>query len=67
MMKAHIRDGVAVNVCRDKDLAKSFHPDLAAEFVTVPDYVQVGWVRDAQGDWSSPSDIVDPSNPPTPE
>lgn len=67
-MKAHVRDGVAVNVCKNSELAKSFHPDVAALFEDVPNNVGVGWTRANDGTWSapSPSDSDGPASPPPP-
>lgn len=70
MMKAHVRDGVAVNVCSKADLAESFHPDVAALFEDVPRNVKVGWIRDQNGTWGpppTPSDSDDPASPLPPE
>lgn len=69
-MKAHVRDGVAVNVCKNDDLEKSFHPDVAALFEDVPNHVKVGYWRDEENAWHapvSPSDSDDPASPQTPE
>lgn len=53
-MKAHVRDGVAVNVCKNADLEESFHPEVAALFEDVPNQVKVGWRRDEDGVWHPP-------------
>jgi hypothetical protein len=50
---ARIIDNVAVDVSVDPQ--NSFHPDIAVEFVAVPDDVQVGWVKDAAGKWNAPA------------
>jgi len=39
---ARIIDNVAVDVSTDPE--NSFHPDIAAQFVSVPDNVTIGWV-----------------------
>lgn len=48
---ALVRDGVAVNVCRESALASSFMPALAAQFVPVPDEVREGW-HESGGVWT---------------
>lgn len=48
---ARIIDNVAVDVSTDP--STSFHPDLAREFVKVPDQVQPGWTTDGKA-WSAP-------------
>ena len=35
--------------------AEEFHPSIAAEFEPVPDEVQVGWVRNEDGEWEAPA------------
>lgn len=54
---ARIINDVAVDVCTDP--ANSFHPDIAREFVAVPDEVQAGWIR-ADGQWSAPAPTPQP-------
>lgn len=54
---ARIIDNVAVDVCTDP--AHCFHPDIAREFVQVPDEVQEGWIR-ADGKWSAPAPAPQP-------
>lgn len=49
---ARIINDVAVDVCTDP--ANCFHPDIAREFVAVPDEVQPGWIR-KDGQWSAPA------------
>lgn len=49
---ARIIDGVAVDVSTDPE--NCFHPDIAAQFVAVPDTVGPGWVKGADGKWSAP-------------
>ena len=49
---ARIKSNIAVDVSTDP--ASQFHPTIAAEFETVPDEVQRGWHRDAEGGWSAP-------------
>lgn len=49
---ARIIDNVAVDVSTDPE--NSFHPDIAAEFVPVPDNVAPGWVKGTDGKWSAP-------------
>lgn len=48
---------VAVDVCTDP--ANCFHPDIAREFVVVPDEVQAGWIR-KDGQWSAPAPAPQP-------
>lgn len=50
---ARIIDSTAVDVSSDP--TKEFHPDIATQFVAVPDEVCPGWVRDSQGTWLTPS------------
>jgi len=50
---ARIIDNVAVDVSADPH--NSFHPDIAVEFVAVPDNVAPGWVKGADGKWSAPA------------
>lgn len=54
---ARIIDNVAVDVCADP--ANSFHPDIASDFVAVPDEVQAGWIR-TDGQWSAPAPAPQP-------
>lgn len=49
---ARIINNVAVDVSADPE--NCFHPDIAAEFVAVPDTVQAGWAKGADGKWSAP-------------
>lgn len=49
---ARIVNNVAVDVSADPE--NCFHPDIAAEFVAVPDSVQPGWVKGADGKWTAP-------------
>ena len=51
---ALIRDGVAVNVLDEAQLADSFPPDHAEDFKPVPDNVQVFWRQAKDGRWSAP-------------
>jgi hypothetical protein len=52
MKHARIINGSAVDIATD--LVNQFHPDLAAEFVEVPDEVERGWVVDEDNVWSPP-------------
>lgn len=54
--KALIIDGHAVNVVEASDLATSFHPDIAKDFVSVPDVVEQGW-RKTGSTWSAPESV----------
>jgi hypothetical protein len=56
--------GVAVNVCDSTVLAESFHPEIAAQFVDVPDDVAVGWIETG-GTWAAPPTPPPPPGPPT--
>ena len=49
---ARIIDSVAVDVSTDPE--NSFHPDIAAQFVAVPDNVHAGWLKGSDGKWSAP-------------
>ena len=49
---ARIVDDIAVDVSQDPE--NHFHPDIATEFVAVPDTVVPGSVRDAKGVWTAP-------------
>ena len=60
MNYARIRNNIAVDVSTDP--ASQFHPTIAAEFEAVPDDVQRGWQRDAEGTWSAPPEVA-PSEP----
>ena len=51
-MKARIENNVAVDVHATPETA--FHPDIAAQFVDVPDDVKRGWTQDGAGDWAAP-------------
>lgn len=54
---ARIINEVAVDVCTDP--THCFHPDIAREFVAVPDEVQAGWIR-KDGQWSAPAPAPQP-------
>ena len=58
---ARIINDVAVDVSTDPE--NHFHPDIAAQFVDVPDSVVQGSTRDATGVWHDP---VVPEPEPTP-
>ena len=60
---ARIVDDVAVDVIADPE--NSFHPDIAAQFVAVPDNVAHGWRRGQGGAWSAPEAAPDQPAPPT--
>jgi len=40
---ARIINNIAVDVSTDPD--NDFHPDIASQFVSVPDEVMVGWIN----------------------
>lgn len=61
---ARIIEDVAVDVITT-DPAETFHPDIAAEFVDVPDEVEVGW-RLEDGEWQAPGSS-EPEEPVAPE
>lgn len=52
---ARIIEGVAVDVSATP--IKNYHPDVAAQFVSVPDRVQLQW-RVKDGVWSAPAEPV---------
>ena len=52
MKYANIVNNIAVDVSDNP--AAHYHPDIAAQFVEVPDDVQPGWVRGDEGTWSAP-------------
>lgn len=60
MNYARISDSVAVETWTDGGLGLSpadvFVPDLAAQFVVVPDQVQAGWLL-KDGSWSAPESV----------
>lgn len=56
---ARIIDNVAVDVSADPE--NSFHPDIAAQFVAVPDTVQAGWIKGSDGKWSAPAPAPEPA------
>ena len=49
---ARIINNVAVDVCQSPE--DCFHPDIASQFVSVPDSVVQGSTRDATGVWHNP-------------
>lgn len=49
---ARIINNVAIDVSPDPE--NHFHPDIAAEFVSVPDSVVPGSTRDGNGNWTPP-------------
>ena len=55
---ARVIDNVAVDVSADPE--NSFHPDIAAQFVSVPDNVQAGWRKGADGKWGAPAPAPEP-------
>lgn len=63
MKFARIVNYQAVDV-RSESPEGFFHPDIAAQFVEVPDDVQDGWTLD-DGVWSAPA-VADPVLEPTP-
>lgn len=56
-MFARIIDNVAIDVSANP--TESFHPDVAAEFVNVPDIVEYGW-RLINGEWVAPEVVIVP-------
>lgn len=61
--QARIINDVAVDVVTGNP-ADFFHPDIAAQFVQVPDEVGHGWRRDpATGAWSAPAPVDPPPEP----
>lgn len=52
MNYANIVNNIAVDVSDDP--AAQYHPDIAAQFVEVPDEVEAGWVLSDDGAWSAP-------------
>lgn len=56
---ARIINEVAVDVSSNP--AEQFHPDIAKDFVPVPDQVENGWTVEA-GKWSAPAP-VEPTTP----
>ena len=57
--QARIVNSVAVDVVSG-DPAEFFHPDIAKEFVPVPDQVESGWTVTA-GKWSAPTPVEPPA------
>ena len=55
---ARVIDNVAVDVSADPE--NCFHPDIAAQFVSVPDTVQTGWRKGTDGKWSAPAPAPEP-------
>lgn len=51
---ARIINNVAVDVSAAPQ--EQFHPDIAKDFVEVPDAVQTGWVR-VDGNWQAPETV----------
>lgn len=59
-MKARIINNVAVDVCADPEIL--FHPEIAAEFVDVPETVGRGYVFDPETDtWNPPEHDAEPA------
>lgn len=52
---ARIINNVAIDVSPDPE--NHFHPDIAAEFVLVPDSVVPGSIRDNKGNWTPPAPV----------
>ena len=61
MKKARIIGGVAVDVSTDPE--EHFHHDIAAQFVSVPDHVEPGWVLGEDGAWAAPAQVPEQSIP----
>ena len=56
---ARVIDNVAVDVSTDP--SNCFHPDIAAQFVEVPDNVENGWIYDETAKtWSAPTPQPEP-------
>lgn len=56
MIKARVIDGVVIDVSTDPE--NHYHPLIAAEFVEVPDEVEIGWLLDPEtGAWSAPQAV----------
>jgi hypothetical protein len=60
---ARIVNGQAVDVSSDPE--KSFHPDIAKLFESVPASVQPGWMKGSTGKWKAPE--REPEAAPKPE
>ena len=58
---ARIINAVAVDVSTDP--TNQFHPDIAREFVPVPDNVKPGWIR-KDGEWQAPESAPQPDPEP---
>lgn len=56
---ARVINNVAVDVSADPET--SFHPDIAAQFVAVPDNVRSGWMKGADGKWNAPAPTPEPA------
>ena len=56
---ARIINDVAVDVSSTP--AEQFHPSIAEQFEPVPDDVQVGWVRNEEGEWEAPTPTPEPT------
>ena len=64
MKFARAISGVVVDVVTS-DPAGVFHPDIAAQFVQVPEDVQPGWLLTEGGDWTPPPVVSPPEPGPT--
>lgn len=51
---ARIIDGVAIDVSADP--ASNFHPEIASQFVAVPDKVGLGWLKTGST-WAAPATV----------
>jgi hypothetical protein len=58
---ARVINNTAVDVSTDP--TNQFHPDIAAQFVQVPDEVQQGWIL-KDGQWSEPAPAPQPEPEP---
>lgn len=58
MNYARIIGGVAIDVSPDP--SASYHPEVAAEFIVVPDEVRGGWAR-VGGQWTPPEAEAQPA------
>jgi len=57
---ARIINNIAIDVSDDPD--NHFHPDIASEFVEVPDEVSHGW-KLLDDEWVAPDEVVPPTLP----
>lgn len=70
MKYARILENIAIETFEPPEgvpIADCFHPDLVVQFVQVPDEVVQNSTLNADGSWSLPPVIAEPSEPATPE